>query len=118
MRLNKKLQLYEYVATYVDDLLIGMENPAEFILKQDFKYKIKGDGPLTYHLGTDYERGSNGELVYHAKKYITRLCDMYEKMFGEKPHKYKSPLEKGDHPELDESDFLDEQGIAHYQSLI
>ena len=112
--------MYEYVAMYVDDLLVVMENPAEFIeiLKSEYKYKIKGDGPLEYHLGTNYERGTNGELVYHAKKYITRMYGMYEKMFGEAPRKYTSPLEKGDHPELDESEILDEQGVSHYQSLI
>ena len=89
MRLNKKLHLYKYVATYVDNLLIAMEDPAEFIwiLKEDFKYIIKGDGPLEYHLGTDYEQGTKGELLYHTKKYILRLCDMYEKMFGSPPNK-------------------------------
>ena len=39
-------------------------------------------------------------------------------MFGQKPKEYSSPLQKGDHPELDVSDLLDEKGIAQYQSLI
>lgn len=29
-----------------------------------------------------------------------------------------SPLEEGDHPELDDSEFLDATGIQQYQSLI
>jgi hypothetical protein len=39
-------------------------------------------------------------------------------MFGKKPKAYVSPLEPGDHPELDESDLLDLEGINQYQSLI
>ena len=41
-------------------------------------------------------------------------------MFGEKPNdkSIKSPLVKGDHPELDTSEFLNEDGIEKYQSLI
>ncbi len=40
-------------------------------------------------------------------------------MFGEKPSaKMNSPLEKGDHPELDDSELLDATGIQQYQSLI
>ncbi len=39
--------------------------------------------------------------------------------FGSKPKQnITSPLEKGDHPELDMSDELDLEGIKNYQSLI
>ena len=53
------------------------------------------------------------------KKYIEKMVDSYVSMFGTKPsHTVTSPLEKGDHPELDTSDLLDEKGVAMYQSLI
>ena len=40
-------------------------------------------------------------------------------MFGEKPKElYSSPLDKGDHPELNTSDLLDADGIQKYQSMI
>ena len=52
-------------------------------------------------------------------KYIERITASYEKMFGEKPRaKMYSPLEKGDHPELDDTELLDATGIQQYQSLI
>ena len=38
--------------------------------------------------------------------------DAYEHLFGEKPMGYSSPLEKGDHPELDMSPELNEEGHA------
>jgi hypothetical protein len=43
----------------------------------------------------------------------------YERLFGKKPSlKVRSPLEHNDHPELDLSPILDEEGIRKYQSLI
>lgn len=42
----------------------------------------------------------------------------YERLFGRKPKPYASPLTKGDHPEIDDSDLLDLAGVSIYQSLI
>ena len=46
---------YEYIAIYVDDLLIASDKPQQIItdLKEKFKLEIKGDGPLEYHLSCD-----------------------------------------------------------------
>jgi hypothetical protein len=51
---------------------------------------------------------------------MENLVDLYERMFGSKPKttKVTSPLVKGDHPEIDETVFLEEMGIQQYQSLI
>ncbi len=82
-------------------------------------FKLKGTGPVSFHLGCDYFRDEEGTLCFGPKKYIERMCDEYERMFGEKPRtKVSSPLEKGDHPEMDTSDLLDIDGIKKYQSLI
>jgi hypothetical protein len=37
---------------------------------------------------------------------------------GNPPSKANSPLDSNDHPEVDASKFLDEDGIQQYQSLI
>ena len=52
MRENKNLKWYEYLATYVDDLCIVAQDPAKIIqtLKEDYKLKVKGDGPFSHHL--------------------------------------------------------------------
>ena len=41
---------------YVDDLCIAAHDPEELIniLRTKYKLKVKGDGPLTYHLGAGY----------------------------------------------------------------
>jgi hypothetical protein len=47
------------------------------------------------------------------------MISTYVTIFGSKPcMKYNSPLEKGDHPEIDESEFLDATGTQQYQSLV
>jgi hypothetical protein len=112
--------LYEYVAVYVDDLLIAAKDPGEIVkaLIEDHKFKLKGVGPLTYHLGCDYFRDSDGTLCCGPRKYIAKLIGQYENMFGSPPREYTSPLEKGDHPEIDQSDELDIEGIKRYQTMI
>ena len=59
--------------------------------------------------------------MFHTPcKYIDKLIMSHERMFGSKlkTNKITSPLEKGDHPEIDDSAFLEEEGIQKYQSLI
>jgi hypothetical protein len=113
---------YEYIAVYVDDLAIASKDPAGIIrmLTDKYKFKLKGTGPIEFHLGCDFFRDAEGVLCFAPRKYIEKLVDSYERMFGSKPKttKVTSPLVKGDHPEIDESVFLEEKGIQQYQSLI
>ena len=55
LKRNIELYLYEYIAVYVDDLCIATQDPGQIIntLKSKYKLKVKGDSPLTYHLGAD-----------------------------------------------------------------
>ena len=46
------------------------------------------------------------------------MINNYVRLFGTQPKGYTSPLERGDHPELDTSDELELDGIKKYQSLI
>ena len=112
----------DYIAVYVDDLLIASKEPKSIIdaLESDpVNFKLKGSGPLSFHLGCDYFRDDDGTRCYGPKKYITRMSEAYVGMFGSRPStKHRSPLAKNDHPELNTSDLLDKDGIAQCQSLI
>ena len=113
--------LYEYIATYVDDLAFVLKNHQEFvdILVQVYKFKLKGTGPISFHLGMDFFHDEHGVLCIKPEKYIQKMVDNYKQIFGEPPKQtVYSPLEKGDHPELDTSELLDAKGITTYQSLI
>ena len=118
---TKKMECYEYIATYVDDLCIAAQDPDKIIqvLKEDYKLKVKGDGPLSHHLGADYTRDKDKTLVCQPKKYIDRLLESYQFMFKQDPPKnMRTPLEKNDHPELDDTDLLNEESIQHYLTMI
>ena len=111
---------YEYIGTYVDDLCIASKDPERILglLTSDCKFQLKGVGPMTYHLGCYFYRDEDGVLCQSPKKYIQRLMENHVRMFGSQPKQYSSPLEKGDHPELDTSEELDIEGIKQYQSII
>ena len=113
--------VYEYIAVYVDDLAMAMKDPAAFvkILTEKHGFKLKGTGEISYHLGMDFSRGPDGTLQFSQQKYIDKMLETYTRMFGEAPSgTCKAPIEPNDHPELDTSEFLDEEGTSKYQSLI
>ena len=121
MRENKALKCYEYLAIYVDDLCIAAQDPGQIIqtLKKEFKLKVKGDGPPSHHLGADYIRDMDKTLVCQSKKYIERLEESYHSMFKQNPHKNMgTPLDKNDHPELDETELLKGGSIQHCLTMI
>ena len=121
LKKNEKLNIYEYIAVYVDDLCIAAKDPKEIInvLKSKYHLRVKGDGPLTYHLGADYFQDPDGTMVSQPKKYIEKLKETYIRLSNTEPSKgLKTPLEKNDHPELDTSEILEGQEVNHYLTMV
>jgi hypothetical protein len=58
----------------------------------------------------------DGTLSYGPRKYIDKIMGKYENLFGCKPREYTSPLEKGNHLEVDCSYEFDIKGIKKYQT--
>ena len=89
LKKSTKLNLYEYIAVYVDNLCIATQDPKEIIklLKSKYKLKVKGDGPLTYHLGADYYQDADGTMISQPKKYIEKLKETYVRLFNTEPYK-------------------------------
>jgi hypothetical protein len=118
MRLNG--DLYEYVATYVNDLCLGMLDPKSFTdtLQKKYNFKLKGTGPIDFHLGQSFSRNDDGEMEISAKHYVDKMIDTHVQLYGEKPKKASSPLEQNDHPEMDDSPFLGQDETQQFQSLI
>ena len=121
MRPTKDGTSYEYVGVYVDNLAMALQDPETFIdrMTNVYKFKLKGTGQLEFHLGCDFYTDKTGMLCMSPTKYINRMVEAYERMFGQKPKtNYSSPLEKGDHPECDTTELLDAEGVTQYQSLV
>ena len=88
-------------------------------LKDKYKSKLKGTGAIKYHLRMDFFRDGDDTLCMVPCKYIEKICDFSERMFGHLSQKdVMSPMEKNAHPELDTYELLDPYGIQQYQSLI
>ena len=86
---------------------------------EDYKLKVKGDGPLSHHLGADYTRDKDKTLVCQPKKYINRLLESYQSMFKQDPPKnMRTPVDKNDYPELDDTELLTGESIQHYLTMI
>ena len=111
---------YEYIAVYVDYLAIVAKDPQAFCneLKKKYNLKLKGVGPLEYHLGCTYKKDPNGTLAADPRRYVNKILESYERMFKEKPRKSRPPLEGGDHPELDTSELCDDHQTKQFQTLI
>jgi len=120
MRRNED-NVYEYIAVYVDDITIAAKDPKGITdtLQDQYLFKLKGTGPISFHLGCGFIRDADGTLCMTPRVYMDKLIDTHVRIFGTKPKQLiTSPLEKGDHPELDMSKELDQDGIRNYQSLI
>ena len=86
MKSSKDGSHYEYIAVYVDDLAICLKDPESFCdtLKKKYKLKLKGVGPINYHLGCGYTRDEDGTLVADPRKYVEKILESYEKTFWRK----------------------------------
>ena len=103
---------YEYIATYVDNLLVWSKDPMKVIkiLKED--YILKGVGFTEYYLGGDMEHlnehwtkeGVN--IGFSVQTYIKNMIPKFEKLIGRELHTYKTPMADNYHLEIDDSPFV------------
>ena len=84
---------YEYIAVYVDDLAICMKDPKTFCdtLKEKYKLKMEGVGPIKYHLGCGYNRDEDGTLVADPRKYVEKILESYEKPLEKNQRRPRHP---------------------------
>ena len=114
---------YEYVATWVDDVLVMSKEPLKVI--QDFKeageYELKGVGAPEYYLRGDLQQRKVDDYTCyetHAKTYITRITDKIEKLMEWTLRSYMSPEDPNYAPELDETPLLGPEQHSQYRMII
>ena len=66
---------FEYIAVYVNDLAIAAKDPQAFCneLKKKYNLKLKGVGPLEYHLGCTYKKDPDGTLAADPRRIRAQL---------------------------------------------
>ena len=94
--MREKEDHWEYIGTYVNDLAIASKDPQAIVdkLVKECKFKLKGTGPISYHLGCDFVRDEDKVLRIQPRKYIERMVETYVRLFGEKPRNFILPLSR------------------------
>ena len=116
--------IYEYVASYVDDLCYVVSDPENFLedLKENsvYNFDLKRSEEVNINLGCGFVQEFTGAMCIDAGRYVDKMCDNYSKLFPGAPiqKRYRQPLETNDHPELEMTAFCNEDKIEIYQSLI
>ena len=109
---------YEYIATYVDDLIIISKNPEKYMdtIKKIYPVRNEEESP-TYYLGNNLQVRENRTIKVSSEKYILEILRKHEATHGQL-RKEKVPSVPNDHPEEDDSPYLNSDGITEFQSII
>jgi hypothetical protein len=113
---------YEYLATYVDDILIWSKEPMAFIKALEKTYMLKSVGITEYYLGVNFEflgeawKNQGLELAISAKTYIQNVIPKFEGLFSKEFKPIKTPMSEGYHPEVDDSPLFTEDYSDQYRS--
>ena len=117
---------YEYIATYVDDLLIMSKEPMTLIEEFKKTYVLKGVGVPEYYLGGNaitklgkHWRQDGINLALSAETYIEQAVEQLKRVLGQQfPSSYNSLMLENDHPETDDTELCEAKGITLYRSII
>ena len=115
---------YEYLASYVDDILVWSKDPVTFMKTLQEEYILKGVGIPEYYLGGDVEHlnehwtNDNVSIALSAKTYISNCIPKFEELIGKKFRSFKTPMEESLHPEIDDSPLCGERDHAIFRSII
>ena len=57
--------IYEYIGIYVDDIAAAAKDPKAItdLLQGKYQFKLKGTGPISFHLGCDFVREQDGTIA-------------------------------------------------------
>ena len=75
---------YEYIAIYVDNLIITSKRLQKIVdtLMSKHHFKLKGTGPTSYHLGCNFGRDEDGALYFAPRNHAKKMEEFYHRMFG------------------------------------
>ena len=130
--MKKQGDHYEYVATYVDDVLVFSKDPMTILDEIKMVFDLKGVGKPEYYLGGNFHSVSKTQLpgvletendlpdhhltpkwkkeditmAFSAKTYIKILFERLKTVLGSVLSQFKSPMVESLHPELEDSPIL------------
>ena len=115
---------YEYLVTYVDDILVWSKDPMKVMKDLQEVYTMKGVGAPEYYLGGNVEfmdehwTKEDIGLALSASTYIGNIIPKFEELMGITFKTVKTPMDDAYHPELDDSPILGAVDAAKYRSIL
>ena len=115
---------YEYLASFVDDVLVWSKDPMAVMDALKDVYTMKGVGIPEYYLGGDVEQLDehwNKEyisLAFSGQTYIKNVIPRFESMFHQSFKAVKTPMAEDFHPEIDDSPLCSPLDSARFRSII
>ena len=123
----RKLQdgTYEYIARFVDDVIVFSKKSMEIMEELKKHYIMKGVGKPQYYLGGDVVElppewhTENCYTSFSAQTYIQNCLPKLASMCGKESFRtYNTPFDENYHAELDTSDICDAEKTSKFKSLI
>jgi hypothetical protein len=122
--IRKKDDKYEYLASYVDDIIAISPHPMDIIEELKKTYILKGVGEPEYYLGGNFDKITDPNLVKQgvktalgARTYITNVIEKFERLLNGPIRQAEFPM-RDSHPELDESQLLSDDMASLYRGII
>jgi hypothetical protein len=115
---------YEYLAMYVDDILVWIKDPMAVFKSLETIYVLKVVGIPEYHLGGNVEflgeawKNQGLGLALSARTYIQNVIPKFESLYEKEFKPLKTLMSEGYHPEKDDSPLCIEDDSAKYRSMI
>jgi hypothetical protein len=115
---------YEYLAKYVDNILIWSKDLMEILKSLEKTHILKRVGIPEYYLGGYVKflgeawKNQGLGLAISAKIYIQNVIPKFEDLFGKEFKPIKTPMSEGYHLEIDDSPLCTEDDSAKYRSII
>ena len=115
---------YDYIATYVDDLIIVSKDQDALIKELEATYELKGVEEPKYYLGSNVEvldqQWQNQGIRWglSAKTYLENVIPKLEGLMGHQFSEATSPMRDNYHLELDESEFVNQETASKYRSIL
>ena len=123
MREREEKDGYDYICTHVDDFKIVARDPERWKSHISAVFLLKSIGPPSYYLGNDYNFSAEENAwvlgcATYIKECVRRIETDTELCLDGTIWPHRTPLPESCHPELDQSNLLQEAGIRKYQMLI
>ena len=120
---------WEYIARYVDDILVISKDPVSIIkeIQKDFWIKEKSIAKPEYFLGGNIHflaeeyptwKKKDISIGLSAKTYIENIIQKVERIIGKPVRVYKTPMTDTYHPEMDETPLLLPEDVSIYRMLV